>query len=258
MRTARFAVWVLSSCAVLVAGCGRIRGDRGEAGTGDDDDGGSSGLVSIAISPVDPAVFVGTGLAFSATGTWDDSTVTVLTTAVTWASTDESVATVSAAGAAFALAAGSAGISASIDAVVSEASILTVLPGGSGGPELGFVLNGSGAAMHAGRTAMLRFKSGSSVHACVTGTVAFGGSFTLSSAGGLTGETTYDAIELVLDLGVGGSGVYDAGQDHAYSHAALTPAMDVVLSFNHASPAAGGWSGPGPITWTDGTGCPGE
>jgi hypothetical protein len=52
-------------------------------------------LVSIAVTPTAPAVALGRGQQFTATGTFSDSSTSDLTTAVTWRSSDTTVATVS-------------------------------------------------------------------------------------------------------------------------------------------------------------------
>lgn len=87
-------------------------------------------LASIAITPASASLEVGQTQQFSATGTYQNGATADLTSAVAWASSDESVATIDASGLANALAAGSTSIRASLDSVASnEASLqATALP----------------------------------------------------------------------------------------------------------------------------------
>ena len=52
-------------------------------------------LVSLAITPTDPSIALGSTQQFTATGTYTDSTTQDLTAAVTWSSSDSGIATVS-------------------------------------------------------------------------------------------------------------------------------------------------------------------
>lgn len=82
-------------------------------------------LTSISISPSEPSVPAGFLQAFTATGIFSDGTNEDLTAQVTWTSSAPSVATISAAGVATALATGSTSIGAAYG-LVSAATTLTV------------------------------------------------------------------------------------------------------------------------------------
>ncbi|MDA8083476.1 MAG: Ig-like domain-containing protein [Nitrospiraceae bacterium] len=111
------AIIVMLIFSVFLAGCGC---------------GGSEvWLVSIAVSPADPAIVPGTTQPFTATGTYSDNTTRDITTAATWSSSDQNVATVSNAsgseGWAAGVRTGAATITATADGVSGSTS-LTVLP----------------------------------------------------------------------------------------------------------------------------------
>ena len=55
-------------------------------------------LVSIAVTPTNPSIVLGTTEQFTATGTYSDNSTRNLTTSVTWSSSAKSVATISNAG----------------------------------------------------------------------------------------------------------------------------------------------------------------
>jgi uncharacterized repeat protein (TIGR03803 family) len=108
-------------------------------------------LVSIALTPPTLGVAVGTSQQFTATGTYSDSSTQVLTTTVTWASSNTSVATIGNAsgsqGLATGLQAGSTSITAALSGVTSPAVTLTVTAltesvmhsfGGTGDGQLAF------------------------------------------------------------------------------------------------------------------------
>ncbi len=86
-------------------------------------------LVSIAITPTAPSVAKGLPVSFTATGTYDDASTVNLTTQVTWASTDMTVAQISNApgseGVATTLKAGPTTISATLG-TISNTTTLTV------------------------------------------------------------------------------------------------------------------------------------
>ena len=111
------AIIVMLIFSVFLAGCGC---------------GGSEvWLVSIAVSPANPAIVPGTTQPFTATGTYSDNTTRDITTAATWSSSDQNVATVSNAagseGWAAGVRTGAATITATADGVSGSTS-LTVLP----------------------------------------------------------------------------------------------------------------------------------
>ena len=84
-------------------------------------------LQSIAVTPPNPSLAVGTTQQFTATGTYSDTSTQDLTTQVTWASDTTSVATISSAGMATAVAVGTARISATLGSI-SGSTVLTVTP----------------------------------------------------------------------------------------------------------------------------------
>src|SRR5690242_11604547 len=69
-------------------------------------------LVSIAVTPADPQMILGTVNQFTAIGTYSDQSTKDLTSSVTWSSSNQSLASVNAGGLAAALALGSLSISA--------------------------------------------------------------------------------------------------------------------------------------------------
>jgi cysteine-rich repeat protein len=75
-------------------------------------------LVSIQITPVDPSVALGVDEQFTATGTFSDTSTQDLTSMVTWASTDQTIATIDAAGLATTVATGTTTITASLGGVM--------------------------------------------------------------------------------------------------------------------------------------------
>ena len=91
-------------------------------------------LVSIAITPANPTVPLGSAEQFTATGTYADNTVANITTRVTWSSSLTGVATIDATGLAQTIAQGTSTITATSGSV-SGTTTMTVPPaGGSTGP----------------------------------------------------------------------------------------------------------------------------
>jgi hypothetical protein len=87
-------------------------------------------LVSLAVSPANPSASVGSTVPFKAAGTYSDGTTADLTTAVTWSSSNPTVATASNSpgtqGLASALSPGTTGITATLGTTSSPADTLTV------------------------------------------------------------------------------------------------------------------------------------
>jgi hypothetical protein len=81
---------------------------------------GTPQLVSIAVTPVNPSIAVGTSQQFTATGTYTDKSTADLTASVVWASSNLPVATISVGGVATATGPGSTTISASLGLVVGN------------------------------------------------------------------------------------------------------------------------------------------
>jgi 6-phosphogluconolactonase (cycloisomerase 2 family) len=77
-------------------------------------------LTSIAITPVNPSIALGTTTQLTATGTYSDSTKKDISSQVTWASATTAVATISAAGLATPVAAGTSAITAMLSGVTGN------------------------------------------------------------------------------------------------------------------------------------------
>jgi sugar lactone lactonase YvrE len=84
-------------------------------------------LVSIAITPANPSIKVGTKLQFTATGTYSDSSTQNLTSSVQWTLTKPGVATISMGGLATAVTTGNTTVKAKLGGVTSTTT-LTVIP----------------------------------------------------------------------------------------------------------------------------------
>jgi RHS repeat-associated protein len=80
-------------------------------------------LVSIAVTPVNPSVAAGKTQQFTATGTYSDSSTQNLTASVTWASGTTATATITSAGLASALKAGTSTISATSGSIVGSTTL---------------------------------------------------------------------------------------------------------------------------------------
>jgi DNA-binding beta-propeller fold protein YncE len=85
-------------------------------------------LVSIAITPVNPSIKVGTTLQFTATGTYSDSSTQNLTNSVTWTSSKPAIATINTSGLATAIATGSTNMKAKLGGITSPTTALAVSP----------------------------------------------------------------------------------------------------------------------------------
>ena len=85
-------------------------------------------LVSIAVTPANPSIAKGTAQQFIATGTYSNASTQNLTSSVTWASSNPSVATIAAGGLASGVGTGTSSITATLGSVVSPADALTVTP----------------------------------------------------------------------------------------------------------------------------------
>ena len=85
-------------------------------------------LQSIAVTPVTPSVVVGATQQFTATGTFSDATVQDLTSSATWSSGTTSVATISGAGLAAGVAAGSSLMTAKSGSISGSTTLTVVAP----------------------------------------------------------------------------------------------------------------------------------
>jgi urease beta subunit len=92
-------------------------------------------LQSIDVTPVNPSIANGQTTQFTATGHYSDGTSHVLTSGVSWSSSNTSIATISSSGLALAVGAGSATITA-VDGSVSSSTTLTVTAA-TGSPTVG-------------------------------------------------------------------------------------------------------------------------
>ncbi len=86
-----------------------------------------TGLTSISVTPANPSIALGNTQQFTATGTFSNGSTQNLTPYVTWSSSAQSVATISAGGLAAAVTAGSSSIGATIGGVAGSTT-LTVTP----------------------------------------------------------------------------------------------------------------------------------
>lgn len=80
-------------------------------------------LISIAVAPVNPSVAVGNTLQFTATGSYSDGSTQILTGTVTWSSSVQGVATISAAGLATGVSVGSSTISATLSGITGSTTL---------------------------------------------------------------------------------------------------------------------------------------
>jgi len=89
-------------------------------------------LVSIAVTPANPSIAVGTTQQFTATGTYSDGSTQNLTSTATWSSSASGVATISATGLASAVKAGQTTIEAAVDTINGSTTLtVTTLTGGT-------------------------------------------------------------------------------------------------------------------------------
>ena len=84
-------------------------------------------LTSIAVTPANPTIQAGGTRAFTATGTYSDSTTQNITSQVTWSSSNTAAATINASGVATGIAGGISSIKATLGAV-NNSTTLTVQP----------------------------------------------------------------------------------------------------------------------------------
>lgn len=101
--------------------------------------------VSIAVTPANPIIAIGSTQQFTATGTFSDSTTQNLTASATWSSSNPAVATVSTTGFATPLTAGVTTISALFGSIPGSTTMTVPVPaGGSGAANvLSITVNGS-------------------------------------------------------------------------------------------------------------------
>ncbi len=85
-------------------------------------------LFSLTLSPETQTIFIGETKSFQATGTYTDSTTLDLTTIVTWSSSNQSVATIDATGAAIGLAGGTTTITATSGPISTTTTLTVQIP----------------------------------------------------------------------------------------------------------------------------------
>ncbi|HEX4452758.1 MAG TPA: Ig-like domain-containing protein [Kofleriaceae bacterium] len=119
VSAAGLATGLLPGDATITATVGAISGSTVATVT-------SAVLVSIAVTPADPSLPLGLTQAFTATGTFSDGSTQDLTTQVTWTSSDSTIATISNAGLATAVAIGGPTTITATNGAVSGTTTLTV------------------------------------------------------------------------------------------------------------------------------------
>jgi hypothetical protein len=120
--SAGLASTLTTGTSVITATLGTVSGNTTLTVTG-------AVITSLAVTPVNPTIALGTTQPFTAIGTFSDTTTQDLTTQVTWTSGTPAVATVDTAGVAHSLTTGSSIITASYgSAPVTGTSTLTVTP----------------------------------------------------------------------------------------------------------------------------------
>ena len=120
INTAGLATAVATGTSTISAMLGGITGSTVLTVT-------AAALMSIVVTPADPAIPEGEVQPFTATGTYSDNSTQDLTSQVTWASATTSVATIASDGLASGLAAGTTTVSATLGDV-SGSTVLTVTP----------------------------------------------------------------------------------------------------------------------------------
>jgi uncharacterized protein YjdB len=121
-----YLVPIVLVCLSLFSGCGAggLGPGVGGPGVGGPGVGGPSrSLVSIAITPANAALLLGTLQQFTATGTYSDHSSQDITDSVTWSSSDISVASIAGGGLATALTLGSVTISATSGSVSGSTTV---------------------------------------------------------------------------------------------------------------------------------------
>ena len=101
----------------------------------------TSALVSMAVTPADPTIAIGSTQQFTATGTLKDNSTLDLTSAVTWSSSDSRIATIDSFGLATPLAAGTCTITAASGSIPGSTTMTVPFP--AGGNVLAVTVNGS-------------------------------------------------------------------------------------------------------------------
>ncbi|HYL85728.1 MAG TPA: Ig-like domain-containing protein [Candidatus Angelobacter sp.] len=130
----RIRVWI---AAAIVTAMMSISGCSNSAGTGS-----PPSLTSIDVTPMNPTIVNGNQQQFKATGHYSDGTTQDLTASVTWSSSDQNVATISAGGLATTVGTGTSTIKA-VSGSLPGSTLLTVTPSGAPVPTLVQHVSGS-------------------------------------------------------------------------------------------------------------------
>ena len=189
-----------SGTSVDQRGVSRPQGARNDIGAYE-----AGTLTSLAVTPASPSVAAGLTQQFTATATYSDGTTADVTSSVTWASDDTTVATIDATGLATGVSQGTANVTATVGGVTSNSDALTVTA-----PVLASIaVSPASAAVAAGLTDQLTvtatYSDGSTadVTASSTFTADASGDATINATGLVTGVTA-SATPVVLTAGKGG------------------------------------------------------
>ncbi len=107
----------------------------------------AAALVSIAVTPANPTVALGTSQQFTAIGTFTDGTTQDLTSTATWSSDDQSTVTINNAGLATSISQGTAGISATSGNITGSTTVIV-----SAAELVSITINPQAVAVAAGTT----------------------------------------------------------------------------------------------------------
>lgn len=172
-------------------------------------------LSSITITPLSPSITVNATEQFSATGVWSDGSTQDLTSQVTWASSDNSIASIDNSGLATTLAAGSVTISATSGAISGSASLTitaptlsaivvtpdsTAVPIGITQPFSAMGLFSNGSSQQLASVTWTSSNAGvASIDAAGTATTLGTGTVTISAtSGSVTGSTSFSVLPAAL------------------------------------------------------------
>ena len=192
-------------------------------------------LETISVTPAGQSIAVGETQQFSAMGAYDDSSVADITADVTWNSNSAAIATIDASGMATGMSTGAAGISASLEAVTSDMSTLTVTPP----PDLiSITVSPGSATIQAGETQQFIATGGYSddSNADITGSVDWSSE--------PTAKATIDDSGLATRVAEGAAGISASLEGVTSNTAALTitapPATGTIVSVDSITYAGEG------------------
>lgn len=208
-------------------------------GGDDDDDDDDHGVVSVALSPSNPTVEVGSTLQLTATATLEDLHTEVVTADSTWTSSTGGVATVSAGGLVTGVAVGETTISATHDDVTGTVVVEVVAA------FVDFAFDVVNWSAHNGASAFVRVLDGTEQVACTETPAISGGTANITLTGVLVEgrEYTYEAFADEDD-----NDEWNAtAAEHRWT-GAFVGGDSVTIDHNTDTQAAG-------LTWTVGQGC---